>query len=422
MREFGMNAHFRSKISELIQVRKPGYTLPAELYTSEAAFEVDLEIFFRSHWIVAAVEADIPEAGDVRAVDIGKTSILILRDDDMVVRAFHNVCRHRGARLVQEEKTSVGRLVCPYHQWSYELNGDLVHASQMGQEFDKSCFSLRSVHVKLVGGIIMVCIAEQAPVDIDELVATMDARLVNLHLTEARIAHETTIIEEGNWKLSVDNNRECYHCSTSHPELCRSINGLDIGFDPEELSEEEIAEWEAHQQENKAASAVWENAGFPSALVEDMNNRPTIYRTQRFSIADAGESHTMDTKAACRKLLGTMTDRRMGDLHFWTHNSWHHFFADHAVISYLVPLSPGRTALRTVWLVHPDAREGEDYDLQRLTEVWEATNRQDAELVALAQKGVETTGYQPGPLSVHVERLVDLNIGWYVERLKAHGY
>lgn len=417
-----MNIRANIDFNDLLRARRPGFTLPAALYTSQEAFDVDLEVFFRRHWIVAGVEADLPEAGDVCTVDIGKTSIIIVRDDDEVVRGFHNVCRHRGARLVQDAKVSVGRLVCPYHQWSYALDGELVYATHMGKDLDKACLGLRPVHVKVVGGLVMICVADEAPADVEDLATIMEPRLAPLDLRHAKIAHEATIIEEGNWKLSVDNNRECYHCSSAHPELCNTLNGLDIGFDPDELSEEEIAEWEAHDRQSRAEAEVWERAGYPSALVENMSGRATLFRTQRFALGGAGESHTLDGRAASERLLGRMTERRMGDLHLWTHNSWHHFFADHAVVSYILPLSPNRTMLRTLWLVHKDAREGQDYDVGRLTEVWAATNRQDADLVGLAQRGVETTGYVPGPLSSFVERLVAANLDWYVERLKAHGY
>lgn len=417
-----MNIHVDAPIQSLLADRRPGYTLPAEFYVSQAAFEVDLKVFFRRHWIFAGVEADVPEPGDVRTVDVGKSSVILLRDDDNVIRGFHNVCRHRGARLVSEEKASVGRLVCPYHQWSYDLNGDLVHASQMGSQFDKSCFGLKPIHVRNVAGLLLICIADECPEDIEDFEAAIAPRLAALDLSNTKIAHETVIVEEGNWKLSIDNNRECYHCAGSHPELSEALNPLDVGFDPDALAPDEIVHWTEHLAETERAVARWESQGFPSKLVEEMTGRATLFRSQRFVIADAGESHTMDTRAACRKPLGGLEDKRMGDLHLWTHNSWHHFFADHAVVSYLIPLSPSRTMLRTVWLVHKDAEEGRDYDLERLTEVWTATNRQDADLVGLAQKGVETSGYAPGPLSPFVERLVDLNLGWYVERLRAHGY
>jgi glycine betaine catabolism A len=412
----------KNKIGELLRARKPGLTLPGEFYTSPEAFKTDLDVFFHKHWIVIGFDADVPEPGDVRAIDIGLSSLIIVRDDDQVVRAFHNVCRHRGARLVNEERASVGRLICPYHQWSYDLNGDLVYASQMGRNFDKSCHGLRPLHLRSVGGILMTCLSDEAPDDIEDLIAVMEPRLAPHDLRNTKIAHETKIVEDGNWKLSVDNNRECYHCAGSHPELSRSITPLDIGFDPDEVSEEELKEWNDHNEQNAAEAARWEEHGFPSMLAEEMIGRATIFRSQRFTIADTGESHTIDTRAACRKLLGEIPFPRLGGLHYWTHNSWCNIFADHAVLSYIVPLAPDRTLLRTVWLVHKDAQEGVDYDLKRLTEVWEATNRQDADLVALAHRGVASAGYTPGPLSIHAERLVNLNLDWYVERLHAHGY
>ncbi len=368
------------------------------------------------------MEADIAEPGDIRTLEIGKTSVILARDDDNQLRAFHNVCRHRGARLVTDRTASVGRLVCPYHQWSYDLDGSLVYASQMNNEIDKSCHGLRPIHIKSIAGLLMICVDETAPTDIDDLETALVPRLAPFNLAEAKIAHEAEIIEEGNWKLSVDNNRECYHCEASHPELCRTLNGLDIGFDPLALTEQQLADWNAHSKDVVRETERWEAAGFPSSLIEEISGRTTMFRTQRFVIADAGEAHTMDSKAACRKMMGDFPDFRMGDTHLHTHNSWHHFFADHAVISYLIPLAPDRMLLRTVWLVHKDAQEGVDYDLDNLTKVWSLTNQQDADLVKLAQQGVETTGYIPGPLSRFVERLVDLNLDWYVDRLKAHGY
>ncbi|WP_348626828.1 aromatic ring-hydroxylating dioxygenase subunit alpha [Mesorhizobium sp. DCY119] len=417
-----MNAVTKSPLAEQISGYRRGYTLPAPFYNSTKAFEADLEIFFQKHWIIAGVTPDIPEPGDVRRVDIGKTSVLLVRDEDMEVRAFHNVCRHRGSRLVREETTSVGRLVCPYHQWSYDLTGELVHAAHMGQGLDRSCHALKPVNLRVIGGIIFICIAEDAPKDIEEVARVLGERLAPFDLDNARIAHEQTIIEAGNWKLSVDNNRECYHCEGSHPELINTFVGLDVGFDPAELGEEEKAEYARHCAVATVQVAAWERQGFASRKVEHYEGHETLLRTERFVIAGAGESHTMDGSAACRKLLGNLSDPKLGDLHLHTHNSWHHFFADHAVLSWLTPVAPDRTELRTVWLVHKDAKEGVDYDLARLTEVWIATNQQDADLVEIAQQGVGSVGYEPGPLSEFCEGAVDRNIAWYIERLRAHGF
>ncbi|WP_159587765.1 hypothetical protein [Chelativorans xinjiangense] len=110
----------------------------------------------------------------------------------------------------------------------------------------------------------------------------------------------------------------------------------------------------------------WEKAGVPSKLVEEMTGCATPFRTERFAIAGARESLTIDTRAACEKPLGSVPQKRFGDFHFLSLNSWKHFRGDHAVTTFILPLAPRQTLVRTRWLVHKDAMEGIDYDLDRL--------------------------------------------------------
>jgi len=138
-------------------------------------------------------------------------------------------------------------------------------------------------------------------------------------------------------------------------------------------------------------------------------------------IAGSGESQTLDTKVACTKLLGNLTRKDLGDTHLWGNNAWTHVMSDHAMISWIIPLSPDRTLVRTKWLVHKDAVEGVDYDLQRLTEVWVATTKQDADLVAITHSGTQDPAYIPGPYSEFTEPYVDQFLRWYSARLEAHG-
>ena len=123
-------------LNALLRRRRPGHSLEAPFYTSPEIFAADIEAIFERTWIFVGVEPDVPEPGDALTVDIGANAILLVRDDDMAVRAFHNVCRHRGARLVHDEKTTVGNLVCRYHSWTYNLDGDLIHAEHMGGDFN----------------------------------------------------------------------------------------------------------------------------------------------------------------------------------------------------------------------------------------------------------------------------------------------
>lgn len=413
---------YADRIASLLRSRKLGFSLPAELYTSAEAFEADLDVMFHRHWIFVGLECDVPEPGDVCVVDVGKSSIAVVRDDDGGVRAFHNVCSHRGAKLLPAGSSVVGKLVCPYHQWTYELDGRLVHAPHMGRDFDASCHGLRPVALRSVGGLVYACMADAPPADIQDLVDTMALRLAPYDLRNARIAHQTDLIEAGNWKLTIENNRECYHCASNHPELCVSFVDLDFGFDPDSLSEADRADAERHGALYAARTAEWEAQGHPSAAVEHLRGHATNFRTQRLIIAEAGESQTPDARAACGRLMGTMTRKDLGDTHLWGHNCWHHFMGDHAVSTMVLPLGPDRTLVRTKWLVHRDAVEGVDYDRDWLTSVWRATNEQDAHLVALAHAGASGHGYRPGPYSRFTEGQLDDFASWYVDRMQANGF
>jgi Rieske 2Fe-2S family protein len=120
-------------------------------------------------------------------------------------------------------------------------------------------------------------------------------------------------------------------------------------------------------------------------------------------------------------LLGSITEPRLGDVHFWTFNSWHHFMSDHAVCIHVLPLAPDRTLVRTKWLVASDAVEGVHYDVDTLTAVWRATNQQDGALVARTHAGVADPAFRPGQYSVHAETYLDYFATWYLDRLRAHG-
>jgi Rieske 2Fe-2S family protein len=407
---------------QLLVDRMPGHGMPGELFGRDDVFTTDVDVFFNKHWILVGVTADIPEPGDVYTVDLGKTSIILVRDDDENVQAFRNVCRHRGARLKEAGKSTVGMLVCPYHQWTYDLDGSLKHAAHMGKDFDRTCKSLHPVHTKVVGAHVFVCLSSEPPEDIGYLEDTMTPRFAPFDLSRAKIAHESEIIENGNWKLVIENNRECYHCAGTHPELTASFLPEDFGFCTDGLSEESLAALEDYYARNAAAKASWEADGFICDAVEYLDEASiTQFRSQRLVIAGNGESQTLNTQVACTRLLGNVTRRDLGDLHMWTHNSWTHVMSDHAVISWIIPLSADKTLVRSRWLVHQDAVEGVDYDRQTLTEVWNATNQQDANLVAITHSGTQDPAYAPGPFSAFTESYVDQFSRWYAARLAAHG-
>lgn len=406
-----------NQVRELVAARRPGYNLDAPFYTAREIYDLDLEVIFGRHWIYVGVEPDIPEPGDYITVKVGCASVVVVRDDDMGVRAYHNVCRHRGAQLCNEEKGTVGNLVCPYHQWTYDLGGRLIHTEHMGEGFDCSNHNLKPVHVGNIAGLIFICLADQPPADFAEMKAAMEPYIAPHRIADCKVAYQDDYIENGNWKLTMENNRECYHCMSNHPELTRSIYEYGFGYQPSPANTEAV---QGFRDLVEREHARWEAAGLKSAEIDKLDGCATGFRTQRLPLDKAGESQTMDARAACEKLLGDFTERRLGGLSFWTQpNSWHHFMSDHIVTFSVLPLDPERTLLRTKWLVHKDAVEGRDYDLKRLIEVWHATNREDGALVEMSQRGVSSPAFEPGPYSPYTEELVEKFANWYVERLRA---
>jgi Rieske 2Fe-2S family protein len=396
--------------------------MPGQLYGREDVFQTEIGVFFHRHWIMIGVAADVPEPGDTYVVDIGKASVVIVKDEDGVIRAFRNVCRHRGARLKDAGKSTVGMLVCPYHQWTYDLHGDLRHASHMGKGFDRECRTPIPVNVKNIGGLLFVCLSESAPDDIAKLEEVMAPRLAPFKLNNSKVAFESDVVEAGNWKLVIENNRECYHCKGGHPELLVSLSSADLGYSAEELTEQERKDVGEFEELSRCQFANWDADGLIHGVHDEMDgDKPTMFRAQRQVIIGAGESQTMTTRVASSKLLGEVKRRDLGSTHLWTHSSWSHVMSDHAVMTFCIPLTSGATLVRSKWLVHADAVEGVDYRLDELTEVWKATNAADARFFQINHAGTHDPGYVPGPYSPFTEVFVEKFALWYNRRLAAHG-
>jgi len=419
MEEMRMNVSTpAAEVGDLVAGRPVGESLVAPFYVSREFFDLDIEAVFARHWLFAATDAELPEPGDYVTVTVGPYSVIVVRDDDGTARAFHNVCRHRGARILNEERGSVGNIVCGYHRWTYGVDGTLLHAESQAPGFDPSCFGLRSVHARSVAGLVFICLAEQPPADFDEVAARIEPYLAPHGLRQAKVAAQIDIVENGNWKLTVENNRECYHCG-GHPELLCSLFPI-YGYAEDDIPPVLRPAHERYQQADAEVRETYESLGLPYAAVEELDTRTTGFRIQREPLDLAGESFTADGTAACGRLLADFPTARLGRLSLHMQpNAWFHFLADHAVTFSVIPLAPDRTLVRTTWLVHPEAVEGVDYDLDTLTKVWTATNDQDAVFVARAHQGITSPAYLPGPYGP-TEYQVEAFINWYVTRLRAH--
>ena len=390
-----------------LETLRSGYTLPGRYYSDPEIFRLDLDTIWYRDWLFVGHDCEIPKAGNFFTLQIGAYPVVVVRGRDGAIRAFHNSCRHRGSKVCTTETGSKIRLVCPYHQWTYELDGKLMHARDMGADFDPAAHSLKSIHCESVGGYIWICLADAAP-DFAPLRDTMAPYFAPHNLADAKIAFSSTIIEKANWKLVWENNRECYHCSGSHPELCRtfdddpSVGGVGATEDDPLIGE--------HWRRCEAA-------GLPSKFLPGPYGQ---FRTTRMPLAFDAVSYTMSGQpAVSRPLSDAVKTDRIGTLmlfHFPT--TWNHVLGDHAVTFRMLPISPTETMLTTKWLVHKDAVEGKDYTLEELTRVWMATNDQDRRIVEDNQIGCSSPAFEPGPYSpIHEAGVIEF-VDWYVGALK----
>lgn len=333
---------------------------------------------------------------------VGAYPLIVVRGHDGTVGALHNVCRHRGFIVCEATAgTARRRFVCPYHQWSYELDGRLAKARSMPDDIDPEPLALARAQCAVVGALIFVSVAGDPP-DIGALRTLLEPYLAPFDLESARVAHETTTVEQGNWKLVMENNRECFHCRTAHPELCATFpSGAQHSGGGTADDLRGIAEFAAR------CDAAGLSSRFQAA--DDWQ-----YRAMRMPLAAGARSMTIDGTPAVSRRFGSLPDVDVGDVLVYHYPStWNHFMADHAVTFRILPVGPTVTELRTTWLVPGDAVEGRDYDLTRLTEVWEATNRQDTSLVERTQRGVRSPAYRPGPYAPHEEEGVIQFVDWY---------
>ena len=387
----------------LLRTRPHEHSLPRAFYTDAELFELDMAAIWHREWLCVGAECEVAAPGQFITLDIGSSPIIVLRDTEGVVRGFHNSCRHRGSRILDAACGTAKGLVCPYHRWTYRLDGSLAWAAYMPADFDKGEHGLRPLHVALLGGTIYVCLAEQPP-DFAPYAAAMTDLLAPHALHRAKVAHEERIVVHGNWKLMMENSRECYHCAAEHRELMKYF--LDI-YDFK------------NPRDNEQINGFWarmEALGIPCHIAEGAH-----FRATRLPFTNGAVSTTTDGQPAVTRLLGDVPNHDMGSLR-WVHypSVFNHALGDYAVMVRMLPLSPTTTEVYTRWLVDGQAEEGRDYDLPRLRKIWSLTNDEDRVLVERNQAGVNSIAYSPGPYSPELEAGVIKFVEWYCDKLSRH--
>ncbi|MCI0745792.1 MAG: aromatic ring-hydroxylating dioxygenase subunit alpha [Verrucomicrobia subdivision 3 bacterium] len=395
---------------------RSGWSLPREFYCDEEIYRLDVERIWRHGWLFAGHSCEVPQAGDYIAFWIDSDSIIVIRGEDGLVRAFHNLCRHRGSLICADARGRASRLVCPYHQWTYAIDGKLLACRGMPDDLDKTQLGLHPVHAREIEGLIYVSLAPEPP-DFEPAQMLLGPILKPQGLTRAKVAKSIDYEIEANWKLVWENNRECYHCNVNHPQYIKA------NFD--HYNADDSTERIRHRidAQVKRSEAKWAESGLTVSHKETgMTRFPDAERNIWFSanrtaLVEGWMSETMDGRQVA-PLMGDYVDPDVGTLRARTlPNFWNHSSCDHGVSTQLLPAGPQSTRARVTWLVHQDAVEGRDYRLDELLPFWQLTSEQDWEICKNQQRGVNSTAYKPGPYSPVKEYNVDAFVRWYLKML-----
>ena len=395
-----------SELQSLIRDRIPGRSLARGFYLDQEIFEEDLHRVFHTSWLFAGHSCEVSRSGDYFTFEVGDESLVILRDKADDVRAFFNVCRHRGSKLTTSPCGHAKALVCPYHQWVYALDGSLVNARLMGDDFDPDKYQLRSAEVREVAGLIFVCLTpDETTPDFDHFFQALEPQLKPHGLERSKIIARHHYEVKANWKTLIENNRECYHCRVSHPEFCMS--NYDLGLPGDTRSDagyDAVLDNEYYR---------WRDLGLSPREISFPNGKP--YRISRLPLKEGYITESLDGSRVA-PLMGDLNDENAGSLRIITlPNFWAHANCDYAMTTRLTPVNASLTKVEVTFLVDQNAVEGKDYDPERVAHVWKATSEQDWELCENNYAGIKSIAYEPGPFSELTEGSVESFLQWYLD-------
>ena len=396
---------------------RSGWSLPGEFYRDAEIYRRDVERVWRTGWLFAGHTCEIPKPGDYLTLDVDTDSILIVRGANGALHALHNVCRHRGSQICSEACGHVSRLICPYHQWAYDLDGTLLACRGMPAGLDKARFGLHRVHAREVEGLVFISLAK-TPIPFEPASRELAPMLKPQGFCRARIARTVDYLVKANWKLVWENNRECYHCNANHPQYIKANFDHYNADDTTPRIRGQIADWITRSEGKWAAIGLAPTHKQTGMTLFPDGKRGIWFSANRTPLADGWVSETMDGRQVA-PVMGEYPAADVGTLRVRAlPNFWNHSSCDHGVRTRLLPAGPQQTAVRVYWLVDEKAVEGRDYDLAKLMPFWQLTSEQDWFICERQQKGVNSSAYTPGPYSTFKEYNVESFVQWYLNMVK----
>ena len=343
-------------------------TLPQRYFISPEIFAEELEKIFASHWVMVGHESEVAQTGDYLVRDVGEESIIIVRDKNGGVAAFYNVCRHRGTRLCEEERGHAAAIQCPYHAWTYGLDGRLIGAPHMDEvkSFKREQYSLRTVQTGIWEGFIFVNLANQ-PRPLEEWFAELRGKFSQWKLPGLRSAKRVEYDVKANWKLMFENYSECYHCPGVHPMLSK--------VSPYDSAENDLTE-----------------GPFLGGFMKINPGKSLTMSGDACALAISGRNQEQDQEH----------EQEGGDRVFYYSifpNMLLSMHPDYVMVHQLWPEAPDRTRIICDWFFHPDAFGRDDFNPEDAIAFWDVTNKQDWHVCELSQQGIASRAYEPGPYS-----------------------
>jgi Rieske 2Fe-2S family protein len=395
----------KASIAELVASQKPGWALAQAFYTDPGVYKIELDRILMRNWIMAGHASQIPDAGDFLVYRLANESAIIVRGNDGEIRAFANVCRHRGSLVCLEDRGNTRKFMCPYHGWTYDLDGKLIAARSMRGEFDRDDFGLHPVSLEIVGGLLFVCFCDDPP-SFDGAKRDLAEPFALFDFENLKVAAEKTYPIAANWKLSIENYQECYHCATAHPEYAK-MHTLMVDRQKRDRLQEPM-------RQRMAACGIKDmDHDFIDTWAQPGEQGYGYSRTALFEGYKTGSRDGEAVAPLLGKLKGYdggASDFVLGPFTFLL------AYSDHVVAYVFSPVDHRNCQCKIFWLVRGDAVEGKDYDRDELMWLWDITTYSDEKIIVDNWKGVNSRYYEPGPFS-GMESMERRWVEWLVQEL-----
>ena len=347
-----------------LETTKKGF--PGKYLYDPDHYERELEVFYYNMWVAVGRTDEVPNPRDYKTFTVGRQNVMVVRDLKGELGAFHNTCRHRGSILCTEETGSFqgGSIVCPYHAWTYSLDGGLIATPHQleSADFDMTDYSLYNVAVDTWAGFLFLNLAGDKAPPLSSVLGNMPSRFENYHMENLRLGKRIVLDVKANWKLLFENFAECFHCPTVHPEYCSIV-----------VSDSDGGQWGIKEDE------------FGNAI-EEIGSR----------YLSGAATMTMDGTSEIPPFRGLTEEER--DIIYTggviRPNLFLNIHPDYINSHIMFPTGPESVRMVYDWLFEAESMELPDFNLDKYVEMWDITNRQDARNCQWQQSGIRSNRFE----------------------------